>query len=166
MNQAECFAAEVDKTVGEKAKGLGAQSSLSEELGAIVNISSSSFKNSSALRTEPDRLLDSPNNRRLLSAFNIGYGIQARHPARLNQSPHSLPCRPRAGHEVLGIQTLGEDAEYLVTSSQWADSLQYRGIDMFGTPLRYVELYRESLAAILTITRQGGLLPQLRSKHP
>jgi ABC-type branched-subunit amino acid transport system substrate-binding protein len=33
------------------------------------------------------------------------------------------------------IQTLGEDAEYVVTSSQWADTLQYRGIDIFGTSL-------------------------------
>jgi len=41
------------------------------------------------------------------------------------------------------IQSLGEDAEYVVTSSQWADTVQYRGTDIFGTSQRYVELYRE-----------------------
>ncbi len=54
------------------------------------------------------------------------------------------------------IQTLGEDAEYVVTSSQWADTLQYRGIDIFGTSLRYVELYREKFDSDPDYHAAGG----------
>ena len=41
------------------------------------------------------------------------------------------------------IEVLGEDAEYVVTSSQWSETVGYKGVDLFGTPERYAELYRE-----------------------
>lgn len=43
-----------------------------------------------------------------------------------------------------------------MTSSQWADTVQYNGIDIFGTPQRYVELYREKFETDRDYHSAGG----------
>jgi branched-chain amino acid transport system substrate-binding protein len=51
---------------------------------------------------------------------------------------------------------LGEDAEYVVGSSQWADTLRYKGTDIFGTSKRYVELYRRKFNSEPNYQAAGG----------
>ena len=54
------------------------------------------------------------------------------------------------------IQILGEDAEYVLTSSQWAGTVLYQGTDIFGTSQRYVEQYREKFSSDPGYHAAGG----------